>query len=47
MEQPVHFSGLTRGQQRPAPALGGDNQAVFSRWLGMAEPEIKAMKGQE
>lgn len=46
MEQPVHFSGLARGQQRPAPALGGDNRAVFGRWLRMAESEITALEGQ-
>lgn len=34
MEQPVHFSDLQRGQQRPAPALGQDNDAVLRDWLG-------------
>jgi CoA:oxalate CoA-transferase len=34
MEQPVHFGGLPRGRQRPAPALGQDNAAVMRRWLG-------------
>jgi CoA:oxalate CoA-transferase len=33
MEQPVHFSGLTRGRQRPAPALDHDRAAVLARWL--------------
>ena len=34
MEQPVHFSGLGRGRQRPAPALDEHHQAVLERWLG-------------
>jgi CoA:oxalate CoA-transferase len=34
MEQPVHFGGLPRGRQRPAPALGQDNAAAIRRWLG-------------
>jgi CoA:oxalate CoA-transferase len=42
MEQPVHFSGLPRGQQRPAPALGQDNRVVLARWLGMSPQEIEA-----
>jgi CoA:oxalate CoA-transferase len=35
MEQPVHFCGLPRGRQRPAPALGADNSVVLERWLGL------------
>ncbi|HEX9448783.1 MAG TPA: CoA transferase [Dongiaceae bacterium] len=42
MEQPVHFSGLSRGRQRPAPALGQDNQQILASWLGMTGDEIKA-----
>jgi CoA:oxalate CoA-transferase len=42
MEQPVHFSGLPRGQQRAAPDLGQDNRAVLARWLGMSPQEIEA-----
>jgi CoA:oxalate CoA-transferase len=37
MEQPVHFSGLARGQQRPAPGLGEHNAAILQRWLGHEE----------
>ncbi|MDY0871479.1 CaiB/BaiF CoA transferase family protein [Dongia rigui] len=39
MEQPVHFSGMTRGQQRPAPGLGQHNAAILERWLGHEEVE--------
>jgi CoA:oxalate CoA-transferase len=39
MEQPVHFAGLARGQQRPAPALGADSQAVLESWLGLSARE--------
>ena len=38
MEQPVHFGGLTRGGQRPAPGLGEHNHTVLQRWLGRAVP---------
>lgn len=34
MEQPVHFAGLSRGEQRPAPALGADLDEVLGAWLG-------------
>jgi CoA:oxalate CoA-transferase len=40
MEQPVHFSGLTRGAQSPAPSLGEHNRAVLGRWLGLSGSEI-------
>ncbi|MFZ2869338.1 CaiB/BaiF CoA transferase family protein [Zavarzinia sp.] len=43
MEQPVHFAGLARGGQRPAPALGADNADVLSRWLGHETEQIAAL----
>jgi CoA:oxalate CoA-transferase len=43
MEQPVHFSGLPRGRQRPAPALGEHDRAVLQRWLGLDPGEADAL----
>jgi CoA:oxalate CoA-transferase len=43
MEQPVHFSGLARGQQRPAPDLGADGERVVSRWLTVSGAEARAL----
>ena len=33
LEQPVHFSGVARGGQRPAPDLGEHQDVVIARWL--------------
>jgi CoA:oxalate CoA-transferase len=35
MVQPVQFSGLTRGRQRPAPSPGRDNADVLGEWLAL------------
>ncbi|MDD3446575.1 MAG: CoA transferase, partial [Zavarzinia sp.] len=43
MEQPVHFAGLPRGGQRPAPALGADNAQVLSRWLALGDDQIASL----
>ncbi|MCF4167319.1 CoA transferase [Zavarzinia compransoris] len=43
MEQPVHFAGLPRGGQRPAPALGADNADVLSRWLSLDDTGIATL----
>jgi CoA:oxalate CoA-transferase len=43
MEQPVHFSGLTRGRQRPAPDLGADGEQVIARWLEVSGAEARAL----
>ncbi len=43
MEQPVHFEGLRRGEQRPAPALGQDASVVLKSWLGLTDAEIDAL----
>jgi CoA:oxalate CoA-transferase len=43
LEQPVHFSGHARGQQRPAPGLGTDGVPVLQRWLSMSEDEASAL----
>jgi len=43
MEQPAHFSGLRRGHQRPAPALGAHNRIVLERWLGLGSEQIEQL----
>ena len=43
MEQPVHFSGLTRGRQRPAPTLGEHNAQILTDWLGLKEADLHAL----
>ena len=45
MEQPVHFSGLARGRQRPAPDLGADGERVVARWLTLSAAEARALIG--
>lgn len=39
-EQPVHFQGIPRGGQRPAPALGADGPAILRRHLDLDDAEI-------
>jgi CoA:oxalate CoA-transferase len=43
LEQPVHFSGHARGEQRAAPALGVDGTQVLQRWLNLSEDEASAL----
>lgn len=43
MEQPVHFAGLPRGQQRAAPLLGRDSTDVLHDWLGLDAIEIRTL----
>lgn len=43
LEQPVHFSGHARGQQRAAPGLGADGAQVLQRWLNMSEDEASSL----
>jgi CoA:oxalate CoA-transferase len=43
MEQPVHFVGLARGGQRPAPGLGADSHAVVESWLGLPAGEVSEL----
>jgi CoA:oxalate CoA-transferase len=40
MEQPVHFGGLARARQQPAPSLGEHNRAVLQRWLNLPAEEL-------
>jgi CoA:oxalate CoA-transferase len=48
MEQPVHFSDLARGRQRPAPELGVDGEQVIARWLTVSATEARTlMAGSE
>lgn len=39
MEQPVHFEGVPRARQRPAPQLGEHNRAVLEDWLKLSADE--------
>lgn len=43
MEQPVHFIGLARGGQRPAPALGQHNAQILKSWLALEDADIAAL----
>lgn len=38
LEQPVHFAGLARGRQRPAPSLDEHRHAILARWLDRTAP---------
>jgi crotonobetainyl-CoA:carnitine CoA-transferase CaiB-like acyl-CoA transferase len=44
MEQPVHFGGVPRARQRPAPGLGEHNRAVLARWLNLSAEEIDQLE---
>jgi len=44
MEQPVHFGGLPRGQQRPAPNLGENHRAILESWLNLPAEEIDRLE---
>jgi CoA:oxalate CoA-transferase len=44
MEQPVHFGGVARARQRPAPGLGEHNRAVLARWLGLSAEEMDRLE---
>jgi CoA:oxalate CoA-transferase len=44
MEQPVHFGGVPRARQRPAPGLGEHNRAVLARWLNLSAEEIDRLE---
>ncbi|MGA2342493.1 MAG: CoA transferase [Steroidobacteraceae bacterium] len=46
MEQPVHFGGLPRARQRPAPALGEHNRTVLARWLGLSAAELDRLAAE-
>jgi len=43
MEQPVHFGGLSRGRQRPAPQLGADSHSVVASWLRLPASEVSEL----
>ncbi len=45
-EQPVQFGDASRGQQRQAPALGGDAQEILSDALGWDENKIADLKSR-
>jgi CoA:oxalate CoA-transferase len=42
-EQPIHLSGLTRGNLRPAPALGEHGSEILADILGLSEADIAGL----
>jgi CoA:oxalate CoA-transferase len=44
IEQPVHFSGMARGQLRPAPRLGEHTDEVLAVVAGFSAEEIARMR---
>jgi CoA:oxalate CoA-transferase len=41
---PLVFEGSPRRQIKPSSPLGGDNSAVFGRWLGYSEEQLDLFK---
>lgn len=46
-EQPIHFSGVRRGAQKPAPELGADSSIILRELLGMSAEQIEKLTAQD
>lgn len=47
MGMPIHFSGATAEFDRPAPALGEHNEAVYGGILGYSPEKIEALRSRK
>lgn len=47
MGMPIHFSGATAEFDRPAPALGEHNEAIYGRILGYSPEKIEALRSRK
>jgi CoA:oxalate CoA-transferase len=47
MGMPIHFSGATAEFDRPAPALGEHNEAVYGGILGYSAEKIEALRSRK
>jgi CoA:oxalate CoA-transferase len=47
MGMPIHFSGATAGFDRPAPALGEHNEAVYGGILGYSTERISELRSRK
>ena len=47
MGMPIHFSGATAEFDRPAPALGEHNDAIYGRLLGYSPKKIEALRSRK
>ena len=46
-EQPIHFSGSSRGDQTPAPELGENSAAILRDYLGFDDEKIAELAEQQ
>lgn len=43
-DSPMRYHGSERAPLQPSPALGGDNDEVYGRWLGRTPDELRALR---